>query len=69
MEQRHDSMGDRLMWTILVGLAGGVASMLAVRLAERLWVRMRHAPPPKAIGLIGSLANKSGQGAIGRMVH
>lgn len=67
MDQRRgeltDSMTDRVLYTLAVGLAGGAASLLAIRLVDAAWRRARGTPP-KALGIVRSVGWKAGEKAV-----
>ena len=56
----HATFGDRLVWTLVLGAATGVAGLLATRGASWGWHRLRGEPPPEPLGFMHELAKKAG---------
>ncbi len=65
METINDTagMGERVLWTLLVGAATGAAGLLTARLAAWSWRRLRGHAPPESLALVSWLARSLGEGA------
>jgi hypothetical protein len=67
----HATLADRVVWTLCLGAATGIAGLLAARAASWGWHRFRGEPPPEPIGLMTAFAKKAGVRAASsfRVVH
>jgi hypothetical protein len=60
----ESSLPDRVLWTILLGVATAGAGLLAARAAGWTWAFLRGAAPPRPIGLLASWSQKAGASAL-----
>ncbi len=56
-------LGERLWWSAVLGIATGIATFAAARLAAWAWAQARGHPPPKPVGLLTSVASRTSERA------
>ena len=62
----HDpepTLRDRLLWTLLSGIAVGAAAIIARRVSRYAWGRTTGRPPPRRMGGLSGMGEKLGTAA------